>query len=69
MLDLGLLKAEIDNRLYKKPVEALAREIRYDPLPEEARAVVIAAWQRGRLLPAATIEAIVRAVEPEAMNV
>lgn len=69
MLDLALLKAEIDNRLYKKPVEALARGIRYDPLPEGARAVVIAAWQRGRLLPAATIEAIVPAVEPEAMNV
>ena len=47
MLDRALLKAEIDNGLYKKPVEALARDVRYDPLPEEVRAVVIAAWQRG----------------------
>ena len=69
MLDLALLKAEIDNGLYKKPVEALARGIQYDPLPKGARAVVIAAWQRGGLLPAATIEAIVPAVQPEAMNV
>ena len=61
MLDLALLKAEIDNGLYKKPVEALAREIRYDPLPPETRAVVIAAWVRGGLLPKATIEGMVPA--------
>jgi hypothetical protein len=59
ILDLALLKAEIDNGLYKKPVEALAREIRYDPLPAEVRAVVIAAWVRGGLLPEAMVERMV----------
>jgi hypothetical protein len=59
MLDLALLKAEIDNGLYRKPVEALAREIRYEPLPPEVRTVVIAAWQRGGLLPAAMVEGMV----------
>jgi hypothetical protein len=54
--------SEIDNGLYKKPVEALAREIRYDPLPEELRMVVIAAWQRGGLLPAAVVQEMVPAV-------
>jgi hypothetical protein len=61
MLDLALLKAEIDNGLYKRPVEELAREIRYEPLPAEIRTVVIAAWVRGGLLPAAAIAEIVPA--------
>jgi len=39
--------------MFKKPVEEIAREIRYDPLSEDVRAVIIAAWSRGRLLPAA----------------
>jgi hypothetical protein len=64
MLDLALLKAEIDNGLYKKPVEALAKEIRYEPLPGEIRAVVIAAWQRGGLLPESTIKEMVPIREP-----
>jgi hypothetical protein len=65
ILDLALLKAEIDNGLYKKPVEALAREIRYEPLPADVRAVVIAAWVRGGLLPAAAIEGMVPAEEAQ----
>lgn len=59
MLDLALLKAEIECGLYKKPVEELAKEVRYEPLPGEMRAIVIAAWQRGELLPPATIEEMV----------
>jgi hypothetical protein len=35
MLDLALLKTEIDNGLYQKPAEALAKEIGYEPLPVE----------------------------------
>jgi hypothetical protein len=59
MLDLALLNAEIANGLYKKPVEVLAREVRYEPLAPEIRAVVIAAWSRGGLLPSAAIEQMV----------
>jgi len=59
MLDLALLKAEIDNGLYKKPVEELAQQIHYDPLPGEVRTVVIQSWSRFGLLPRATIETMV----------
>ena len=31
MLDLALLKAEIETGMYKKPIEKLAADIRYDP--------------------------------------
>jgi hypothetical protein len=40
-------------------MEQLAKEIHYEPLPGEVRAVIIAAWQRGGLLPAAAIEQMV----------
>ena len=46
--------------MFKKPVEGLAKETHYEPLPPEARAVVIAAQTRGWLLPSATIDAMVR---------
>jgi hypothetical protein len=61
ILDLALLSAEITNGMYKKPVDALAREFRYDPLPDEVRTVVIAAWIRGGLLPKAAIERMIPA--------
>src|SRR5712691_4223901 len=51
MLDLAILNAEAAAGMYKKPVEAIAREIRYDPLPDEIQAVIIASWRRGGLLP------------------
>ena len=41
----------------------LAREIHYEPLPPEARTIVIAAWTRGELLPSATIGAMVPTAE------
>jgi hypothetical protein len=59
MMDLALLSAEIANGLYKKPIQVIAREIHYEPLPEEMRAVIIASWKRGGLLPAAMIESMV----------
>ena len=48
--------------MYKKPIEVLAREIRYEPLPPEMRAIILAAWTRGGLLPAAVVDRIVPAV-------
>jgi hypothetical protein len=59
MMDLALLSAEIANGMYKKPIDALAQEIRYDPVPDDVRLVMIASWKRGGLLPAATIETMV----------
>jgi hypothetical protein len=51
MLDLALLKAEIECGMYKKPIEVLAREVHYEPLPLEVCAVVIAEWTRGGIAP------------------
>jgi len=59
MMDLAILSAEAAAGMYKKPVETLAREFRYDPLPPEVRAVVIAAWIRGDMLPKTAIEQMV----------
>jgi hypothetical protein len=61
MMDLALLSAEVANGMYKKPIEMMAKEFRYDPLPPEVRFAVIAAWTRGGLLPAAVIEKMVPA--------
>jgi hypothetical protein len=65
MLDLAILNAEAAAGMYKKPIEALAKEIRYEPLPGEVRVAVIAAWTRGGLLPRAAIEQMVPAMESE----
>lgn len=54
-----ILQAEAAAGMYKKPVEVLAREIHYGPLPGKVRAVVIAAWQRGGLLPKEAVEKFV----------
>lgn len=59
MLDLAVLNAEAAAGMFKKPIEMLAREIHYEPLPDEIRAVIIASWRRGGLLPAAAVEAMV----------
>jgi acyl-CoA reductase-like NAD-dependent aldehyde dehydrogenase len=61
MIDLAIHQAEAAAGMYKKPVEVLAREVRYDPLPPETRMIVIAAWERGGLLPQAAIEQMVPA--------
>jgi hypothetical protein len=59
MMDLAILQAEAAAGMFKKPVELLAQEIHYEPLPPEVRAVVIAAWRRGGLLPAPLLEKMV----------
>ncbi len=45
MLDLTILQAEAAAGIYNKPITELAREVRYEPLPGEARTVIIAAWK------------------------
>jgi hypothetical protein len=47
MMDLAILQAEAAAGMYRKPIEALAKEIHYEPVPVEVRTVIIAAWQRG----------------------
>ena len=63
--DIALLKVEIECGFYKKPIEAIAKEIRYDPLPEEIRTVIMPAWTRGGLLPPTAIETMLPVAEPE----
>lgn len=59
MMDLAILQAEAAAGLYKKPIAEIAKDIRYDPLPGEVRAVIVAAWERGGMLPRPAIEAMV----------
>jgi hypothetical protein len=61
MLDLALPSAEITNGMYKKPIEAIVKEYRYDPLPDEVRAVIVASWKGGGLLSPAAVEEILPA--------
>jgi len=46
----------------------VAKDFRYEPLAPEVRAVIIAAWMRGGMLSAATVERMVpdRPLEPRA---
>jgi hypothetical protein len=60
-MDLAILRAELDNGLYKKPIEMIAKEFQYEPLPPEIRVLVIAGWRKAGLLPAAAIEEMVPA--------
>jgi hypothetical protein len=59
MLDLAILNAEAAAGMYKKPIEVLAKEVHYEPVPPEIRVAIIAAWTRGSALPPAAIEAMV----------
>lgn len=59
MLDLALLKTEIECGMYKKPIDAIAREFQYEPLPGEIRTVVIQSWRNFGMLPEATIQQMV----------
>jgi len=54
--------------MYKKPVEELAKEFRYEPLLEEIRRVIIASWQRGGLLPSGVVETMVPIAKSEALQ-
>jgi hypothetical protein len=59
MLDLAVLSAEIANGLYKRPLDVIAKQFTYEPLPPEVRAVIIAGWIRGGLLPQAVVDRMV----------
>jgi hypothetical protein len=68
MLDLAVLNAEAAAGMFKKPVDQLVKEFQYEPLPSDVRAVIVAAWTRGGLLPPAAITAMVPVAEPEAVE-
>jgi hypothetical protein len=36
--------------MYKKPIEAIVKEYRYDPLPDEVRAVIICVMEARRIV-------------------
>jgi hypothetical protein len=59
MMDLAIFQAELANGLYKKPIDAIAKEFQYEPLPGEVRAVIVASWRRGSMVPADIIEQMV----------
>ena len=59
MMDLAILQAEAAAGMYKKPIDMIAKEFRYDPLPDEIRVAVIASWKRGNLLSRETIEQMI----------
>ena len=42
MMDLALLQAEVAAGMYKKPIDVIAKEFRYDPLPSKS------AWSSSR---------------------
>jgi len=67
MLDLAILKAEIDNGLYRRPLDVIAKEFQYEPLPGEVRVAVIAAWKRGGLLPDAVLQQMIPASGPQVL--
>jgi hypothetical protein len=58
-LDLAILQAEAAAGMYRKPIEEIAKSIHYEPLPDEVRTVIIAAWRRGGLLPTQMVDQMV----------
>lgn len=59
LLDLALVEAEVKNGIYQRPIDAVAKEIRYEPLPADIRKVVIASWKRNGLLTDDVLEMMV----------
>ena len=59
MLDLAVFKAEIETGMFKKPVEQLAREFHYEPLPGEVREIIIRSWRNFGMLPATIVEQMI----------
>src|SRR5271155_3887678 len=43
-LDLAVLDAEAAAGMFKNPVDHLVKEFQYEPLPQDVRAVIVAAW-------------------------
>jgi hypothetical protein len=67
IMDLAILQAEAAAGMYKKPIEELAKQVDYEPLPDEVRITAIEAWKRGGLVPRAIVETMVPALPgPEA---
>jgi hypothetical protein len=60
---LAVLEATdlLTTRAREKPMDAIAKEFQYEPLPTEVRIAVIAAWTRGGLLPQTAIEQMIPA--------
>jgi len=58
MLDLAVLNAEVAAGIYRTPEQA-AQAIRYAPMPEERRQIVITAFFNWGALPKEVVEAIV----------
>jgi hypothetical protein len=61
-MDLAILKAEIDNGLYRRPMEAIAKEFQYEPLAGEVRTIVIQSWRNFGVLTPEIIERMVPAL-------
>jgi hypothetical protein len=61
MMDLAILSAEAAAGMYRKPIDMIAKEFRYDPLPDEIQVAVIASWKRGGMLPPGAIEQMIPA--------
>jgi hypothetical protein len=55
----GVAQREIAKGMHKKPIDAFAREFKYDPLLDEVRMVVIAGSSRGGLLSFPAIDKMV----------
>jgi hypothetical protein len=66
MMDLALLHAEMAAGIYKKPINEIVKTFQYEPVPGEVRAVIMASWQRGGLLPRQAIEEMVPALPTHA---
>lgn len=62
MLDLALLRTEIECGMYKKPIELIAKEFRYDPLPDDVRTIVIQSFNNFGILPPDIVQKMVPAL-------
>lgn len=59
VLDIAVLNAELANGLYRKPIEEIAKQLHYEPLPGPVRAEIVSAWRRFNMLPAHVVEEVV----------
>jgi len=65
MLDIAVFKAEPETGMFKKSVEEISKDIKYDPLPADIRVIVIKSWQNFGLLPEAAVQEMVQALHQE----
>jgi hypothetical protein len=57
--DVTLLKLEMASGVYNKDIKQAAKELKYEPLPEEIRVAVIASWKRAGVLPSYVVQEII----------